>query len=176
MCGSPKLIAACHVLHRLFLPRHPPCALSSLTIEFTRTQQRNNPCNIERSTFDIVHAKYQIISPHRSRQISNTYKYLKTLNTDSSLRKPPEDMLLSLVVIYLPNLFSCQKSLSGMHCCNRLSRPEAARAFLLKVQSPQSRDSTSSRHRLINRSEKVMVELSGIEPLTPCLQSRCSPN
>src|ERR1700734_1890569 len=39
VCGSPKLIAACHVLHRLFLPRHPPCALSSLTIEFTRTQQ-----------------------------------------------------------------------------------------------------------------------------------------
>lgn len=33
VCGSPKLIAACHVLHRLFLPRHPPCALSSLPIE-----------------------------------------------------------------------------------------------------------------------------------------------
>jgi hypothetical protein len=27
-----------------------------LTIEFTRTQQSNNLCNIERSTFDIVHA------------------------------------------------------------------------------------------------------------------------
>ena len=35
-CGSPRLIAACHVLHRLLLPRHPPCALSSLTIKFTR--------------------------------------------------------------------------------------------------------------------------------------------
>src|SRR3954469_2743489 len=35
-CGSPKLIAACHVFHRLLLPRHPPCALSSLTIKFTR--------------------------------------------------------------------------------------------------------------------------------------------
>ena len=35
VCGSPKLIAACHVLHRLYLPRHPPCALSSLTIELT---------------------------------------------------------------------------------------------------------------------------------------------
>src|ERR1700690_532208 len=35
-CGSPKLIAACHVLHRLLLPRHPPCALSSLTTKFTR--------------------------------------------------------------------------------------------------------------------------------------------
>src|ERR1700729_3915963 len=92
VCGSPKLIAACHVLHRLFLPRHPPCALSSLTIEFTRTQQRNNLYNFEQPTVDIVHAKYQIISPHRSRRISNTYKYLKTLNTDLELlRKLPED-------------------------------------------------------------------------------------
>jgi hypothetical protein len=30
--SSPKLIAASHVLHRLLTPRHPPCALSSLTI------------------------------------------------------------------------------------------------------------------------------------------------
>ncbi len=30
--GSPKLIAANHVLHRLSTPRHPPIALSSLTI------------------------------------------------------------------------------------------------------------------------------------------------
>ena len=35
-CGSPRLIAACHVLHPRLLPRHPPCALSSLTIKFTR--------------------------------------------------------------------------------------------------------------------------------------------
>ena len=32
VCGSPKLIAAYHVLHRLLAPRHPPYALSSLTI------------------------------------------------------------------------------------------------------------------------------------------------
>ena len=30
-CGSPGLIAACHVLHRLLVPRHSPYALSSLT-------------------------------------------------------------------------------------------------------------------------------------------------
>jgi hypothetical protein len=30
-CGSPRLIAACHVLHRLSSPRHPPCTLNSLT-------------------------------------------------------------------------------------------------------------------------------------------------
>jgi hypothetical protein len=38
ICGSkpardsPQLFAACHVLLRLWLPRHPPYALSSLTI------------------------------------------------------------------------------------------------------------------------------------------------
>src|SRR5688572_5079092 len=30
-CGSPRLIAANHVLLRLLAPRHPPSALSSLT-------------------------------------------------------------------------------------------------------------------------------------------------
>jgi hypothetical protein len=30
-CSSPRLIAAGHVLLRLPAPRHPPCALSSLT-------------------------------------------------------------------------------------------------------------------------------------------------
>ena len=41
VCGSPKLIAACHVLHRLSLPRHSPCALSSLTIELTPRREPN---------------------------------------------------------------------------------------------------------------------------------------
>ena len=31
ICASPKLIAACHDLHRLLMPRHSPCALISLT-------------------------------------------------------------------------------------------------------------------------------------------------
>jgi hypothetical protein len=34
--SSPKHFAACHVLHRLLAPRHPPHALSSLTYFFTR--------------------------------------------------------------------------------------------------------------------------------------------
>ena len=34
VCGSPRLIAADHVLHRLPSPRHPPYALSSLIITF----------------------------------------------------------------------------------------------------------------------------------------------
>ena len=31
MCSSPRLFAACHVLRRLLMPRHSPCALFSLT-------------------------------------------------------------------------------------------------------------------------------------------------
>ena len=31
ICHSPKLFAAYHVFHRLLVPRHPPCALISLT-------------------------------------------------------------------------------------------------------------------------------------------------
>jgi hypothetical protein len=38
-CGSPRLIAACHVLRRLLVPRHPPYALSSLTIKLTQHVQ-----------------------------------------------------------------------------------------------------------------------------------------
>jgi hypothetical protein len=38
-----------------------------------------------------------------------------------------------------------------------------------------SKDNHSSRHpRCLYNTE--VVELSGIEPLTPCLQSRCSPS
>jgi hypothetical protein len=34
--GSPKLIAAGHVLRRLPAPRHPPYAFSNLTIKFSQ--------------------------------------------------------------------------------------------------------------------------------------------
>ena len=46
-CGSPRLIAACHVLHRLLLPRHPPCALSSLTTKFTQPTPALRPVRAE---------------------------------------------------------------------------------------------------------------------------------
>src|SRR6202035_787418 len=36
VCGFPGLFAAYHVLHRLLAPRHPPYALSSLTIKLTQ--------------------------------------------------------------------------------------------------------------------------------------------
>src|ERR1044071_6854035 len=40
VCGSPKLIAANHVLHRLLTPRHSPCALNSLATNFIWNPER----------------------------------------------------------------------------------------------------------------------------------------
>src|SRR4051812_25566473 len=37
--GSPRLIAAVHVLLRLLVPRHPPCALTILTVSSTATSR-----------------------------------------------------------------------------------------------------------------------------------------
>ena len=52
ICSSPKLIAACRVLHRLLMPRHSPCALYSLTyleiwfsiVELCRQSQITQNC------------------------------------------------------------------------------------------------------------------------------------
>ena len=49
ICSSPKLIAACHVLHRLLMPRHSPCALISLTSS-TRSRSRG-PLAVVRTSF-----------------------------------------------------------------------------------------------------------------------------
>ena len=37
--NSPELIAVCYVFHRLSAPRHPPCALYSLIIHPTPSEQ-----------------------------------------------------------------------------------------------------------------------------------------
>ena len=41
VCSSPRLFAACHVLHRLLAPRHSPYTLSSLTIRNSKLTLTN---------------------------------------------------------------------------------------------------------------------------------------
>ena len=41
--GSPELIAAAHVLHRLSTPRHPPYALCSLTVYLRHARSCSRP-------------------------------------------------------------------------------------------------------------------------------------
>ena len=53
ICSSPKLIAACHVLRRLLMPRHSPCALYSLT--FRRCGLHILRCNASVSAHPFRH-------------------------------------------------------------------------------------------------------------------------
>src|SRR5262245_36905376 len=48
VCGSPKLFAAYHVLHRLLAPRHSPYALSSLTIFILKLEISAARCHGDR--------------------------------------------------------------------------------------------------------------------------------
>ena len=45
ICSSPQLIAACHVLHRLLMPRHSPYAL--LCLNFRSRPSRGARCSLE---------------------------------------------------------------------------------------------------------------------------------
>ena len=38
ICILPQLIAACHVLLRLWMPRHSPCALNNLILRYVRVK------------------------------------------------------------------------------------------------------------------------------------------
>ena len=86
-------------------------------------------------------------------------------------------MLLSLVVIYLPNLFSCQKSLSEPYCYVVAIAPLGGLSIPAQGSISAARRLNLKQTSLAETTSEVkLVELNGIEPLTPCLQSRCSPN
>ena len=73
---SPRLIAACHVLRRLPMPRHPPLALSSLSIKPDKTivinlslkkaKDKLSYCNLQgrRASEDLGLLYYLIIKDH----------------------------------------------------------------------------------------------------------------
>ena len=60
---SPGLFAACHVLHRLLAPRHPPNALTSTLDHKTRRSQGQAP-QINASRMKTLFPKLSAVSPH----------------------------------------------------------------------------------------------------------------
>src|SRR3712207_7829834 len=45
--SSPRPIAASHVLHRLLVPRHPPCALSNLTTKMLASRSEEHTSELQ---------------------------------------------------------------------------------------------------------------------------------
>ena len=79
--GSPRLIAAYHVLHRLPLPRHPPYALSSLTIKKLLINQFY-PCALNLSISCLLQISYAIVKELRAANLGGGER----VRTDDPLR------------------------------------------------------------------------------------------
>jgi len=114
-CGSPRLIAACHVLHRLLLPRHPPCALSSLTIKFTQRfllflGLRGKPLRPR----DRLERDSSRRSLTRSLEENpGNFKALAARSSQYAEAYAPagvKALIKNYSALYLPNRFSCQTS------------------------------------------------------------------
>ena len=102
MCGSPKLIAACHVLLRLSLPRHPPCALSSLTIELTPAQGAESLRSCFKVNLSPPLSAHRSAHANRSQSPKDTLLHLNTL--PELVASLTQLLVLGLVCIRLWNL------------------------------------------------------------------------
>ena len=124
VCSYPKLIAAYHVLHRLLVPRHPPCAL--------------------------IRFKYCITCSPLS---GDRFKLIIFfLTTCSSRFSAGEQKLLSQYVKELENL-------KGFVWCKQSWTAYGPGPVHLKI---------------ITHLQFKKVEDIGVEPMTLCVQGRCS--
>jgi hypothetical protein len=126
-CGSPKLIAACHVLHRLLLPRHPPCALSSLTTKFTRhTQESPSPSAFGRQLKTIPNTPFKSYGPSC---------LLIARQTPIRVFAPQQAKIQALIKIYTPCNFAQSIQLSKIVLVKPAVRPSAS--GLVPLTPPQ---------------------------------------
>ncbi len=168
ICASPKLIAACHVLHRLLMPRHSPCALISLTY----SPPSNRKTRKEISSFALP----------RPQEAEKLIWFSSSLSNYAGIE---------LTKLSCFTLFSKSSTISFVSlCCLLFILWLLCSVFKVRLWlETRSKYSASAEH--LNQSssqpsqtslpaslspEKRLVEISGIEPLTPCLQSRCSPS
>ena len=141
---SPRLFAACHVLHRLSVPRHPPNALTRLIQGPAAAHREKTPCprHREASTYT-QHSCYPPGRPPGSRPPG-----LATPRPGNP--KPAASRI---------PIHNVKEQISGIghQGSEKASRPwPVPTRFVPRIAS--------------------LVEPTGIEPATPCLQSRCSPS
>ena len=100
ICSSPKLIAACHVLHRLLMPRHSPCALSSLT----SSEQTPYPSPRSKAQGSLI----PLLLLSKSKQVS--ISFLKPRNGASDMLSAPVEFR------------SCRSSSQSLELCRLIKK------------------------------------------------------
>jgi hypothetical protein len=150
-----------YVLHRPLVPRHPPCALSSLT--FLSSLDDEDRC----------------VAPPSAggRQNTRDIARLVKMRHHARLvwRTPPWEGGGCAV---RPNMDPRRLIRDGK---DRGKAPPVGRRGISVGRHPASRAAVRPR-RLRRRPQDLrgkscfLVEMAGLEPATPCLQSRCSPS
>ena len=119
--SSPRLIAACHVLHRLSTPRHPPCTLTSLTIL------------MKRSRSSLLRRFDRTFSPGQSRATSATSWFRSPLHPVTCTGKTYTYMRPSGV-----SLFACQRAARHSRAAESAVRPLAKSPWEAAVPSTRA--------------------------------------
>ena len=157
--GSPKLIAACHVLHRLSVPRHPPDALQALDPQRIRFRVR------------VSRTQGQNLAP------PNTPRAFLSAQTQPSLA---ETAGAQAALGHVTCLFTCQttRPAPSASLCGTRHRQARRSCVVLPGFQTQTTDKICPSAPIPSppNSNKPLVEADGIEPTTSCLQSRRSPN
>jgi hypothetical protein len=155
---SPTLIAAYHVLHRLCMPRHPPIALKTLDCSHCQCPSGTEPRN------EIGNKKDQLLEICSMARLGKPIicARLSVLRDEPSLiiTRPIKGVYGTPKAEFRrrnPNKSSLYDVIQNRHRTKVLCK-----LVFLRTTRP------STQHHL--------VEPDGIEPTTPCLQSRCSPS
>ncbi len=154
---SPGLFAACHVLHRLSVPRHPPNALIALDPKLSkRHAQRQVPAPFAQ------YFGHSALSALPTADMCDDHEHRRLRRRRQQVPWRRERPRLRPATLSYPR---CQRSRRTCDRCRATPGPS-----IVSSQYRQTLRTPSCSGR------PSLVELTGFEPATPCLQSRCSPN
>src|SRR5260370_35746859 len=180
---SPGLIAACHALHRLSVPRHPPDALKTLDPWHYISNARQNPPLTGAKTADAGHRPARTLPapcvtllredtlPQRRMNIAS--RHSPPASNTKRTRHPPRSQSLHLSKNTPATQPHCRQTDASAIVLRGHRGGGSVPGPLAVVTSQGLSLSRLPRHTI---SLRLMVEVNGIEPMTSCLQSRRSPN
>ena len=179
ICSSPRLFAACHVLLRLLMPRHSPCALSSLTcssqspLRFVSALAKTPPAPLllafrRKRVFGDRGREFRSCSELSEKswfslRIMQAYKDRNCMSPCILSDAVPQSICFVMCLHTTP--LCCLTCFCHIVQFSRCRVPASLEARSKHSSSLKCFDPVST-----------LVEISGFEPLTSCLQGRRSPS
>jgi hypothetical protein len=174
VCDSPELFAANYVLHRHLTPRHPSCALSSLTANLAQSPEGAlQKCWVVFATINYRDTPSRIAIP-RGTSIPTPSSTSCAGLADAVQGRDRSSSSEPRLWIPFDARFHSQDTLSRH--CHFFELSKNFRCLSTTDSFSSAWKQTSQRSRRNSELSLVSVERKGFEPSTPGLQSRCSPS